>query len=92
MIVASECEFDNDIHRLVNSLSYQDPTSCSLDDLMGISDRYGDIVYNLISLREMYSKCVYVVYVMCVYVCVCDVSRWACMQISSLYQQGCWHR
>ena len=77
MIVASECEFDNDIHRLVNSLSYQDPTSCSLDDLMGISDRYGDIVYNLISLREMYSKCkcVYVmckcVYVMCKCVCVC---------------------
>ncbi|KAL5502214.1 hypothetical protein EMCRGX_G008950 [Ephydatia muelleri] len=56
MIVASECEFDNDIHRLVNSLSYQDPTSCSLDDLMGISDRYGDIVYNLISLREMYNQ------------------------------------
>ena len=55
MIVATECEFDNDIHLLVDSLNYQDPASYSLDNLMEINDRYGDIVYNLISLREMYS-------------------------------------
>ena len=85
MIVASECEFDNDIHLLVDSLTYQDPASTSLDDLMAINDHYGDIVYNLISLREMYSMfygmvcvCVYVCVHVCVYMCMC-VCACVCM-------------
>ena len=56
MGVASQCMFGNDIHPLVDSIANRSVATVTEEELLAISPRYGDIVYNMLSLRENYRE------------------------------------
>ena len=56
MGVASQCMFGNDIHPVVDSIANHSVATITEEELLAISPRYGDIVYNMLSLRENFRE------------------------------------
>ena len=56
MSMAQECSFSTDIHPLVNTVASRPPGVVTEEELLAINPRYGDVVHNMISLRENYRE------------------------------------
>ena len=56
MSMAQECSFSTDIHPLVNTVASRPPGMLTEEELLAINPRYGDIVRNIITLRENYRE------------------------------------
>ena len=62
MSMAQECSFSTDIHPLVNTVASQPPGVVTEEELLAINPRYGDVVHNMISLRENYREYILLLY------------------------------